>query len=246
MAFQNENIEIKLSKNNVFQKGVSNVDTGLVIERGVLLPWVSDPVVSWLYYECTVEVMLDSGIVVHNKLPQADKPPDSLSVLDFDDQNYDKFKGSGINLKCHDQYQDTVQRMAHARYWFRLIGQALRFGYQVPIPKLVKIGGVPAIPYDKNPQWAYNRIAPGTNFSGIPLWEASWSLWYTTAKPPVSNYVPNTDPSAHIRGDTPLPNLNGVQTPFSQPDDNAVRNNPPTPAQSLTGLPNIPPNTPFP
>lgn len=191
-------------------------------EQNVLLPVAADPAGSYVYYECTVGSMLDSGIVVHNRLPQVNNAADTLAMHLLDDPGLADYTDGGVNLECNDQYADIVQRMGHARYWFRLWGQALRVGFQVPIPSLVSIGGVPAIPYDKNPQWGYNTIAPGGNYSGVILWLAQWSLWYTIAVPPNdSEDIAIANPMAHIRGDAELPK--GMQSPYSQVDDNAVQ-----------------------
>lgn len=219
MPFKQSNIASKIPTSNDFADGRLNTDDDATIERGISLPWASDPRGSYVYYECAVGCMLDSGIVVHNRLPQVNNPPDTLASINFDDPNLDQLTGFGVNLKCKDQYLDIVQRMGHSRYWFRIWGQALRVGYQIPIPGIKVIGGVPAIPYDRNPQWGYNSIAPGGNYSGMILWRAQWSLWYTTDRPPTSNTVPAADPSAHISGNSPLPI--GMQAPYSQADDNA-------------------------
>lgn len=226
MPFTNENITAKLPKSDGFQIGRSDTDSlSNVPENGVTIPWASDPRGSYVYYDCAIGVMLDSGIVIHNRLPQVDRTADTLASVMVDDRNMDSLTGFGVNLKCNDQYQDIIQRMGHARYWFRIWGQALRIGYQVPIPGIKTIGGVQAVPYDRNPQWGYNSIAPGGNYSGVILWRAQWSLWYTTAVPPTSNIIPAVDPSAHIVGTSPLPD--GMQAPYSQPDDNASARTPP-------------------
>lgn len=227
MPFINENTLNGLPTNAPYQAGRSDVDRpNPVVEAGALLPWPSDPSTSWVYFECAVGVMLDSGIVVHNRLPQVNNLPDTLSAADINDPNYSMQTTTGVNLKCRDQYADIVQRMGHSRYWFRLWGQALRVGYKVPIPGIRVIGGVPTIPYDANPQWAYNRIFPGGNYSGVVLWHAEWSLWYTTAVPPNNNSIPALDVAARINGNITPPN--GMQSPFSQPDDNSVPNKPNT------------------
>lgn len=226
MPFRNENLGAKLQEFGAFQAGISNVDSRNDLEHGLLLPWPSDPLASWVYYDCTVGAMLDSGIVVHNRLPQVDNTPDTLAMCDLEDPNLDNISTGGVNLKCRDQYEDIVQRMGHARYWFRLWGQALRVGYQVPIPGIKKIGGVEAIPYDKNPQWAFNRIFPGGNYAGVILWHAAWSLWYTTAEPPRSGEIPAVDAAAHTRG-VNAPPADGIQSPYSRPDDNAIPTAPP-------------------
>lgn len=228
MPFKDNNEALGLRDSDAFQVGVSDIDSDGPgdAERGILLPWPKQPEFSWVYYECNVEVQLDSGIVVHNTLPQIDNAPDTLASCDYDSPHLAKLI-SGVNLRSNDQYTDTVQRMAHSRYFFRLYGRALRIGYQVPIPSIKYIGGVLAVPYDGRPQVAFNRIAPFGNFgSGLILWHAEWSLWYTTASPPRNNAIPSANPAALIvEGDNAAPA--GVQAPYDQPDDNAVRAAPP-------------------
>lgn len=219
MPFTDPNTELGLQRRAKFQVGRSNIDADKAIEEGVSIPWSDDPQATYLYYNCAVGTMLDSGIVVHNRLPGIHNGIDTLSSVNLDDPNLDSLVGPGVNLKCKDQYEDIMQRMGHARYWFRLWGQALRAGYRVPIPGIKTIGGVPAIPYDRNPQWAYNRILPGANFGGVILWHAQWSLWYTTLIPPKTNKIPEVDAAAHISGDATVPT--NIQTPYSQADDSA-------------------------
>lgn len=221
MPIFRENQLYGLSASDQFQVGVSDLDDGQVTDKGMLLPWPSDPRTTWVYYDCTVGVMLDSGMVIHSHLPQVNNLPDTLASCDFDDPRLDSVRDVGVNLKCQDQYADILQRVGHARYWFRLWGQALRVGLQVPIPGLKTVGGVPTVPYDKNPQWAFNRIFPGGNFGGFPLWHAQWSLWYSTLTPPKTNYVPSTDPVAKVSTRVSLPDPKGIQVPFSRPDDNS-------------------------
>ena len=221
MPFVDTNIASGLRQSSKFQQGRANVDRDEAVpEQGIGIPWASESAASYVYYDCTVGVMLDSGIVVHNRLPQYNGPfTDTLAQLPLDDPRLDNLAGPGVNLLCRDQYQDIVQRMGHARYWFRLWGQALRIGYKIPIPGLVSVGGVPAIPYDKNPQWAYNSIVPGGSYSGAILWRAQWSLWYTTAVPPYKDEIPAVNLLAHIDGRYRIPTH--MQAPFSQADDNA-------------------------
>lgn len=225
MPLQNNNRTAGINPKSNFQVGQSNIDGDSVLERGIFLPWPSEPEASYLYYDCSVGVMLDSGIVVHNRLPQVNNLPDSLSSAFLDDPNLDGINGSGVNLNCRDQYQDIMQRMAHARYWFRIWGQAIRVGYKVPIPGLKTVGGVSVIPHDKNPQWAYNSIMPGGNYGGVVLWRAQWSLWYTTLVPPTNQTIPAADPSAHI--DATAAPVTAIQSPWSQADDNAQQSGAP-------------------
>ncbi len=229
MPYQNNNEAYGIPTNSPYQVGKSNVDNPTpTLEDGLLLPWPSDPDTSWVYFDWGIECMLDSGMVVHNRLPQINRDADTLAPLYIDNPNFSSEMYDGVNLKCQDQYTDIMQRMGHARYWFRLYGKALRIGYKVPIPKIKTIGGVPAIPYDNAPQFAFNRIFPGGNYSGAVLWHAEWSLWYTTLVPPTdSKDIPAVDFAAHIDGTIDPPISDGVQSPFSQPDDNAVPSAPP-------------------
>lgn len=222
MPFLNENTAAGIAKNAVLQVGKSDSDSGKTVEKGLGVPFAASPLGSYVYFDCAVGVMLDSGIVVHNRLPQVNNTADTLAALNLDSQALETLTPQfGVNLKSNDQYQDIVQRMGHSRYWFRIWGQALRLGFQVPIPGIKMIGSVPAIPYDRNPQWAFNRIFSGCNYGGVLLWHAEWSLWYTTAVPPTNNYVPAADPSAQVIGAPPnLPS--NMQAMFSPKDDNAV------------------------
>lgn len=220
MPFLNENRARGLPANGSPQVGRTNQDDDATIEAGALIPWSSDPAGSYLYYDCVVTVVLDSGIVVHNTLPQVNNLPDTLASAFLDDPAIDQITDRGINLKSRDQFQDLVQRMGHSRYWFNLSGRAMRVGYPIPIPGIKKIGGVDAYPHDDNPQMAINAICPGGNYGGVPLWRAEWSLWYTTIVPPTTDAVPAVDLAGHVTGASPLPR-GGIQAPFSQADDNA-------------------------
>lgn len=219
MPFRNNNEAAGISPTSPFQVGRSNADDDTVVEDGVLIPWASSPTGSYLYYDCTVAVVLDSGLVVHTTLPQVDRTVDVLSASPIDAAGMDKITDQGVNLKCNDQYHDVVQRMAHSRYWFHMWGQAIRVGYRIPIPGIKTVGGVPAIPHDQNPQWAFNRIMPGGNFGGLILWHAEWSLWYTVAVPPTSQVIPEVNLGAHISGATRPPD--DIQSPYTRADGDA-------------------------
>lgn len=229
MSFFDTNVAEGLPANHRFQVGRADFDADAIIEQTVLMPQFPAPKASYLYYECTIGAILDNGIVIHNRLPQTLSPTaDTLAYRALDDPSLDGLTAAGVNLTCKDQYLDIIQRMGHSRYWFRLWGRALRVGYQVPIPGIKKIAGVEAIPYDKNPQWAYNTIAPGGNYSGAILWLAEWSLWYTTQLPPGQTSdgesILIANPAARISGNnksTP-PAGNVLRPPYSRSDDNAI------------------------
>lgn len=239
MPFLDTNVATGLPEGSAFQVGATDVDPGLLVERDIDMPFVSSAEASWVYFDCSIGAMLDSGIVVHNRLPQVNRAHDTLARTTLNSVDLDKLIEPGVNLRCQDQYKDIVQRMGHARYWFRIWGRALRIGYQIPIPGIKMIGGVPAIPHDNNPQWAYNSIVPGGNYGGAILWRAEWSLWYTTAEPPLGqqvagNQIPAADPSAHISIATPT--RRGTQSPYSQPDDSSVLSDAVGAARAASGV----------
>ena len=219
---KDENILAKVV-GGTFQQGISNQDNGATpIEKEILLPTPTERA-TWVYYDVALGCALDSGIVVHRRLPQVDNEADTLASCVITDPNIDVLTGRGVNLKSNDAFEDIVQRMAHSRYWFKLWGQAMRVGEQIPIPGLKTIGSVKAIPHDQNPQWAYNKIVG--NYSGQVLWYAQWSLWYTLASAPTTQQDPPQNLAQHTDGKS----YDGLQAPVSKPDDNAMAQGPPAP-----------------
>lgn len=221
--FQDENEANKLPKGGQFQVGKSDYDNGKQVEKGILLPAMTDPAASWVYYDIALSCVLDSGIVTHRRLPSVDNTADTLAFCDIDDPDIDKLTGRGVNLLSNDRFADVVQRMAHSQYWFRLYGQALRAGHQIPIPGLKKVCGIDAVPHDDVPQFAYNKIVG--NYSGIVLWHAVWSMWYTISEPPAKQQTPPQNIGQHIDENAKIPS--GVQVPISQQDDEAKSIQPP-------------------
>jgi hypothetical protein len=218
-VFQNANVTSGFAANGAYQQGISDSDAGTVLEQGVKVPWCTSSAGSYAYYDCWLEMELDSGIVVHRQLPQTYTNADSLGSMDMFDAGLEQNTTQGVNTKSVGDFQDVAQRMAHSVYRFNLRGLALRVGYQVPIPSLKSFGGVDAIPDDEPRQRAYNKIVG--NYSGVPLWKAEWSLWYTVAEPPTDQQNPPPNLAQHIRATDPLPTA--LQAPFSQPDDSATQ-----------------------
>lgn len=221
--FVDENQAQGVPPKSAFQVGVSDFDnSGTTIESGVKVPVPDDENANWLYYDIAILTQLDSGIVVHRTLPQVDVDAATLASCTVGDKNIDQITGKGVNILSQEKFTDIVQRMGHARFWFCLFGEAMRIGQQVPIPGLKTVGGVPAIPFDENPQVAFNKNVG--NYSGAILWYAKWELWYTVAVPPKAQQLPPRNLSQYIDSDQTLPN--GLQAPFSFPDDEAKPFNP--------------------
>ena len=102
MPFFDSNTALGLQPNNAYQVGVSDVDPDAAgtVEDKFLLPWPQDPNASWIYYNCTVVTVMDSGVVVHNHLPQVNPSPASLASCLFDDPNLVNLTG-GVNLRSN-------------------------------------------------------------------------------------------------------------------------------------------------
>ncbi len=216
-----ENVVAGISPDDQYQQGVSNYDTGLRLENNITLAWATDPEVTWLAYNCDIEVLLDPGIVIHRPLPQTEYSADTLanvSISPLDpriESNVD-----GVNTKSKGFFINVQQRMANSEYRFILSGWALRFGYRIPIPGLVTVAGVPAIPDMQ--QSALQRVV-GT-YSGIPLWFARWELGYSVLLPPREEQEPAPNLAQHFQGDADVPD--SMQMSFSMPDTNAIQGRP--------------------
>jgi hypothetical protein len=217
-VIENENLANGYSINYPYQFGVTDVDDGSPIEQGAYLPWVADPEATFLSYEMWLECHLDAGIVVHKTLPQGTAGIDTLAVGIATDYRLAANKG-GMNTKSVGTFTDVVQRMATSRYQFVLRGHGLRMGYQVPVPGLVSIAGVPAYPGEI--QWSLGNRLVG-NYSGIPMFFNAWELWYEVALPPRVQQVPLPNLGEHIQGGAQLPSPStGIQVPWSPQDQNS-------------------------
>lgn len=209
--------------------GSIDADTGVQPETRLQLPWALNPETSWLDYRCWLENMLDPGMVLHKPLPQKASTPDDLGSVAMDDGGIDKARG-GVSL-TGTGVLDVIQRMATSTYAFALKGWGLRVGFEIPIPRLVSVGGVDAVP---GIQRAYNMIVG--NFAGVPVFYAQWNLEYMISSSPgvsspglggaslVGAPVP-FNPALHIRPDAELPE--GIDFPDSQTDQNSTPAAPP-------------------
>jgi hypothetical protein len=205
---------------------ITNTDPiGVYPESTLSLPWLVDPKVSWIAYNCQLEVDLDSGKALHKTLPQSDPQADTLASIDINSTGFDTAKG-GVSLESNNtQDSDIIQRMASSTYRFTLRGSGLRLGYQIPIPGLVSVGGNDAVPV--YPQRGYNRIAG--NWSGVPLFFAVWELHYVVTGPlssgegQIAPVPPN--PAYHINADQQLPTT--ITLPWSVRDQSATTSPPP-------------------
>ena len=218
-TLMNENVVAGLSPRNDWQQGISNYDSGgNNLEKGVVLPYIVDAGVSYLWYDCQIDCYLDSGIAIHRTLPQSNYDDDSLGVTGMFSTTLNTLTNDGVNLKSNGTFTHIKQRMADSIYRFCLRGNAIRVAYRVPIPKLLSVGGVEAVPDDEQPQYAMNKLAP-MNLSGVPVFFAEWRLWYTVLNAPKSEQEVPPNLAAHIRGDQELPE--GLQVPYTTPDQDA-------------------------
>ena len=230
-----ENVAAGVTTSN-FLEGVNNLDPGTIIEDTAKLGYVVDPATTWLNYFCTIIEDLDPGVVIHKILPQQQTPIDTLASGLFDAATppaiqgalkqaglggstlYQKLTDVQANLTSQGKFTDIVQRMATSTYKFCLFGYAWRIAYRIPIPGIVTVGGVPAIPI--YPQRVKRDSAIVGNYQGSPLYYSLWELWYQVAVPPKQTQLPPPNVAEHIAASDALPS--GIQLPFSGPDSLAV------------------------
>jgi hypothetical protein len=127
--FQEENRTRRFPQGTTVLGGRDNDDSGNPIEEGFGLPWMVNPRLTWVDYNCWIECYLDSGLAIHRPLPQSNDAVDSLSSQTISplDVNAPSQK-EGVHLVSKAKYQDVVQRMATSRYRFGLKGYGLRAG----------------------------------------------------------------------------------------------------------------------
>jgi hypothetical protein len=225
--FKDENLAAGLPPGTITtpQSGISDADSGSIIEKNISVPWVIDPAASYIQYNNWIEINLDAGIALHKTLPQYPTPVDTIAstfatqvnsqLPDFDfDTN-----SNGVNTISQSRVQDLVQRMATSTYRFVMRGSGVRAGYQIPIPGLRSVAGVAATPGEI--QRAANIII--ANASGVPIWFAYWELWYYITMPPKAQQLPPPNLAEHIGANQQLPAA--IQVPYSPVDFNAVQTN---------------------
>ena len=190
-------------------------------EDDLSLPWCINPVATWWDYRCSVEIQLDPGSVLHKQLPQTNPSWDTLGVVDITDAAF-AAGTNGVNLNSNSAAVDIIQRMASSTYRFILRGNGLRAGYQIPVPSLVKVGTVLAVP--TSPMFANPEIV-GNLLGGIPLWFNQWELHYIVGSSPkitaLSQQPIPPNPAAAIGPNAPLPR--DVKVPRMPADSRAVQ-----------------------
>lgn len=82
---------------------------------------------------------------------------------------------NGVNYGAKKGTSDILQETGTGRYSYTLSGYAIRAGYQVPRPKLRKIGDATAQPVERG---SYFRVFPVANLLGVPVYVARWVQWY--------------------------------------------------------------------
>jgi hypothetical protein len=173
---------------------------------------------SWASYEMEAELYLeDSGVVTHKPLPQrrirqvptlaanvdAAAKGDVLSLALKPLQGainaalgvIDKLSVSALtdSLTTED---DIVQYAATPTYRAFLRGQAMRWGFHVPIPELVSVGGKPVVA--KRQRVRQRSLG---NFAGHPMYGCVWDLEYEVPFQPQSGeLVYPLNPSIEIAG----------------------------------------------
>jgi hypothetical protein len=199
------------------QRGINHQIDDRAPEGKVTFEWFKNPDATYINYGCHIECFLDSGVVLHKALPQFEQPVDTLGTYDLAAPGGAKVK-VGENLVSAGNYTDVLQRMATSTYRFLLKGFGVRVGYQVPVPSIKSVAGIPATPTE---QWVRGNEVIG-NYYGIPVFNNAWELWYLVAAPPKRSQLAPPNLADHIAANQTLPDL--ISVPASPADYNATQN----------------------
>jgi len=188
-------------------------DNGQTPETRFVMAAIPDPRASWLEYENTLIVDLDTGMVVHKSLPQENYDVDDLGTVDAYATSMPAYKSptGGMNTISESGQSDFAQRAATSTFTIKLRGYAKRAGYQVPVPKLVSFGGV-------TPTLLRQRVTspePVANYSGIPIFARAWEMTYQLTAPPTSQQLAPQNPAQRIAANT---KPTRVMAPVSVPE----------------------------
>jgi hypothetical protein len=164
------------------------------------LPVVGDvtPINSWLLYECGLQIIEEHNNALHRPIPETSK---MVGNKKFDEgQTFSRLKtpnlvdqanpfagklSSGFAPGTADgtPQKAVVQILNTPTYYAVLTGRAVRAGYPIQPPNLVKCGGAIAIPMN-DPDKGDGFVTAITGHVGVPLYSAAWQLRFVLTSPP--------------------------------------------------------------
>lgn len=167
-------------------KDKSQVIVGAKRPAGTLLTEAFPPPsreASWLAYRSAIRVHVDTGVVLGKTLPTAplSRALDSPTFNALAGMSTADGKAAGVFGSISGQIaapsQTSGAAFTHQRtrpiVYVTLSGQALRAGYQIPLPELVEVNGVRPVLIGQ-PWYQAGVVAETT----VPIVRAEWSLTY--------------------------------------------------------------------
>lgn len=144
-------------------------------------PWVS-----WLLYENVITFEDNTSTIVHTPLAESklrsnatQNDPGFGTTQGFDPPTY-------INVA-----DSVIQERSAPQYYVIMTGRAIRIGFEIPKPELISVGGVQAVPANREGDGFKMGIVGNI---GMPVFAANWRLRYALPRAPDS-LVPYPIPS---------------------------------------------------
>jgi hypothetical protein len=153
-----------------------------------------DPTVSWVKYEMWTEYFEDERLGRHKKLTGTVAPtPGPAANESF--QNLQETGAPGPLATVSNQVADVFQQVGTPTARLVLSGYAVRAGHRIPLPRLVKVGGL--VPVARR-LWFRERAL--RQMGEIIIYRNTWRIEYLLAQPPKSTIETLANPLYNISG----------------------------------------------
>ncbi len=137
-----------------------------------------NPEFTWRYYINNLRVIEDDRIARHKRLPANNNPPGTLQYFVVDpttsnSQQFAKIVDAPDTLNARVEPPEVIQKLGKPSYLIVMEGEAERIGEDIPIPRLVKVGGIEVTQMSA-------QITKGFagEIGGFPIRAAAWQIIY--------------------------------------------------------------------
>lgn len=133
-----------------------------------------DPATSWIDFSNKLIMDTDTGTIRHKLLPDGMTPvPDTNNGVNYQEETDGTYPTDLVDTYSGADSTDVIQSAMSPTVRFRLVGFAIRFAYDIPMPELVTFKGLVIKP-SGNPYFSTEQIG---NF-GYPMNYAEWDISY--------------------------------------------------------------------
>lgn len=136
------------------------------------------PFSTWLHYQCAMVAEGCDATMMHVPLPEK---KEVTAILATPGGGAFRHIGPGFYLDRQETPPPIIQRSTSPVYYVRIVGEAVRFAYEIPMPQLQPIGGktpVPANDPSLGTFWEH-KLAAWTCF---PIYTARWNLRFAVPR----------------------------------------------------------------